>query len=535
MKSESIINGQKILFVLKETYAYPVWYLLPYFEKKNEVAVFFLNHAESGYKKCIFNQNTYYKFLTIKNLKIYNLNKEADEFTACYKEPVCDIKYLEHIEENICKYKNLNLQAVASQQLSKYYHNRNYFVNYSYEQRLKWIELNYKGIERVIDDFQPTLILDTDTFEFPRTVLAEITNYRNIPYIAIDYPRYEDYKIPTFTVGYGILSYFNLWYQKNMEQSDENLSDEINYVKAFRNKVSIMSKEYEGTVTAQYTADSKVNTVKRLLGNAMYIWNQNISAGNYKKIRSNPLIYPSPKEMMRFFWRTENTKRKLYGVNKYFKQPKKGEAYVYFPLHLIPEASTVIKAPYYVNEMHIIESISKSLPIGWKLYVKEHQSMLGEREVTFYQKVNQLPNCKMVQLDYYKDPKPWMVNSRGVITITGTSAYEAVMLGKRAIVFGDASFNVIEGISRVSSYENLYDIIRSLDAPIDNIKSCAAYIRTVKDMGRRIDIRYLMREGERMISKKELPSEQYIAQIEQLVSFYDDAYSIAEEVKKYDK
>lgn len=41
----------------------------------------------------------------------------------------------------------------------------------------------------------------------------------------------------------------------------------------------------------------------------------------------------------------------------------------------------------------------------------------------------------MVQLNYYNDPKPWITKSQGVVTISGTSAYEAALLGKHSIVF----------------------------------------------------------------------------------------------------
>lgn len=64
------------------------------------------------------------------------------------------------------------------------------------------------------------------------------------------------------------------------------------------------------------------------------------------------------------------------------------------PLHLIPESSTFTLAPIYINELSIIEAVSKSLPTGWWLYVKEHQAMLGERGEFFYKAVNKLPNVK---------------------------------------------------------------------------------------------------------------------------------------------
>ncbi len=89
------------------------------------------------------------------------------------------------------------------------------------------------------------------------------------------------------------------------------------------------------------------------------------------------------------------------------------------PLHLIPEATTFVKVPFYINELFLIEQIAKALPAGWYLYVREHQSMAGERSLDFYKRVNRIFNVKLVQLNYYKDPKPWIAKSLGIVTISG--------------------------------------------------------------------------------------------------------------------
>jgi hypothetical protein len=193
------------------------------------------------------------------------------------------------------------------------------------------------------------------------------------------------------------------------------------------------------------------------------------------------------------------------------------------PLHLIPESSTLTDAPFYINELMVIEQVSKSLPVGWILYVKEHQSMLGERSLKFYKKANSLHNVKMISINFYKDPKPLISFSQGVITITGTSAYEAAMLGKKAIIFGDVSFNLIEGISRVRSFEELPALISSF-GDIYNIKSCASYIAAVKKNGMEINLKFLMKEGEAILKDCKEISKDFQKQINQLLAFYNKGY-----------
>jgi hypothetical protein len=194
------------------------------------------------------------------------------------------------------------------------------------------------------------------------------------------------------------------------------------------------------------------------------------------------------------------------------------------PLHLIPESTTFVKAPFYINELNIIEQVSKSLPIGWKLYVKEHQAMLGERSFSFYKSVKKIPNVKLVKFNYYDDPKPWIEKAKGVITISGTGAYEAALLGKKSLVFGDVPFNLIESIYRVNSFEQLPSLISSFGL-VDNIKSCAAYIAAIKSVGKEINLKYLMAEGEAIINGDCKMSHQFDDQIDNLASFFESAFN----------
>ncbi|QSB27963.1 hypothetical protein [Flavobacterium sp. CLA17] len=284
-----------------------------------------------------------------------------------------------------------------------------------------------------------------------------------------------------------------------------------------------MSKEFKGTITSQYKPSSIYVTFKYLLGKILYFWNVSIKNGNLRLFKRNSILYSNPLNHFLFYVKVEIKKQLLFRKNKYFELPDPTDSYVYMPLHLIPESTTFVKAPFYINELNIIEQISKSLPIGWKLYVKEHQAMLGERSLDFYKKVKKFPNVKLVQFNYYDDPKPWIQNAKGVITITGTGAYEAAMLGKKAIIFGDVPFKLLNGIFRISSFEELPSLIASFGT-IDNIQSCAAYIAATKSIGMDINLKFLMSEGEAILSGDKKRSDKYQEGIDNLLEFYEKAY-----------
>ena len=200
-----------------------------------------------------------------------------------------------------------------------------------------------------------------------------------------------------------------------------------------------------------------------------------------------------------------------------------GEDYVYMPLHLIPESSVFVKASYYVDELNLIEQVSKALPIGWKLYVKEHQAMLGERGFEFYRKVKEIHNVRLVQINYYKDPKPWIVNSKGVVTITGTAAYEAALLGKRSIIFGNVPFALIDGITRIKSFDELHDAICAF-GPVDSLHSAACYVEAVKRAGSEVKIFELMDDADAIFAGKKERTQEFDDMLNELMVFYEKGY-----------
>ena len=55
-------------------------------------------------------------------------------------------------------------------------------------------------------------------------------------------------------------------------------------------------------------------------------------------------------------------------------------------MHFDPERQLLIKAPFYTNQFEFIINLAKSLPVGYKLYLKEHtlQGWNGWRPIEQY-------------------------------------------------------------------------------------------------------------------------------------------------------
>lgn len=509
-----MLKYKRILFMCKETYSYPLYYIAEKWKKYNTVGAFFFGAHETKYNKCLFNDTTYYNFKSDPDIKLFTSDRIADIFTRHINDTPIDYEYLKKIEEKYTYYRSLNCQIMSTQFFSRHYHYRTHMHPVTYEQQMYWLELNYKNISRILNEFKPDFVVDCDTAELGRMIMIEVCHKKNIPYLTIEYPRYEMYKEITFTLGLKNDRFFVEKYNDNIALTDRELQAEIDYIAEFNKKSEIMSKEFEIDITSRHEPDKLAYILRKIYGCFYYfVIDQDIKAGNYKLKKSNPVLYNDSMEYLKFFIRYLKNRNKLLKKNNIFEEPVKGENYVYMPLHMIPEATTFIKAPFYINELALIEEVSKSLPIGWYLYVKEHQSMVGERSFEFYRRVKKIPNVRLVQLNYYKDPKPWILNSRGVVTITGTSAYEAALLGKPSIVFGEILFNLIDGITKVENLEELPSLIQEFKTQKVSLHSCAAYIRTVKELGEPVNMIMLGEEGLNIIKSGKEPPEYYMNEV----------------------
>ena len=458
-----------------------------------KIAHFFIQSSECTIKS-FFNLHTYRYFKKkLAKDKLFSVKDITLEFIKNYKFCNPDLEYLKKIEELYGTKKNLNQQLVSSQLTSTPFHGRFFWKDLTYNQSLYWLELNYKKCLSVINEFDPKIIFDLDTAEISRTILNEICQVHNIKYINVEYPRYQNWILPTFNLGLENETFFTEAY-KSITTRD--IDAEKREVIKFRESKKIMAERFSKDDTSRYNYSFLEAIIKmlKITYATFYSTLSNISLLRYK---INIPLFTNP--IVALFWHAQVVLRKLLIYKKvinFFSPPNQNDEYVYMPLHVIPESTTFVKSPMHVDELSIIHAASKSLPVGWILYVKEHQAMIGERPLSFYRAVNRLFNVKLVQFDFYDDPKPWISNSKGVLTISGSSAFEARMLGKPAAVFAHVAYNVIPGIARIKSYHELSEVFRNFELHISNeqdIIDCAKYLKVLKIVGTELDVKELIR------------------------------------------
>lgn len=119
-----------------------------------------------------------------------------------------------------------------------------------------------------------------------------------------------------------------------------------------------------------------------------------------------------------------------------------GRPYLFFPLHVSPESSTMVLSPHHTQQLSIIEGLSKSAPLSMNIVVKEHPMMSGHRRLSFYKNILDLPNVTLVETN--ANTQRLIKNATIVATITGTAGWEALVRQKPLIVMGDPTYKALK-------------------------------------------------------------------------------------------
>ena len=167
--------------------------------------------------------------------------------------------------------------------------------------------------------------------------------------------------------------------------------------------------------------------------------------------------YEHTMDSMKFYFRYKKCR-------KYYEKADLDKKFIYFPLHLQPEASTIVCARKYEKQLYFIDSIAKSIPADTVIYLKEHPSLLGSREESFYEALKEYPNVKCIEP--WEDSLKLIDKAECVVTLTGSAGQEAMMLGKPVIIGGNVMYQNAPGVIKLEDvFDNYLDALASWQKP----------------------------------------------------------------------
>ncbi|NQV76930.1 MAG: hypothetical protein HQ490_01065 [Lutibacter sp.] len=395
------------------------------------------------------------RFFENQNLVKFKKVWYYHDYTLPIKKP--DLDYLSSFEN---KY-DIELWKLAIN--DRIFYSFNDFYKFSKNEILSILENECRFFESVLNEIKPNYIILHEPYQHHDELFYELCKIKNIKILSYFFS----------TLGYRCeisQTVHVLDNLKNLEikNNPRNFNELRNYLTSFKldDKVTKQNKDPFG---------NKTNILNAAIDYLLKTKNENIKT-HYSYFGRSKL-----KVLLNSISGSIKTKKRWNYLNKKLvKNPDYDTNFVYYPLHIEQERSTLIVTPFYTDDIEFIKNIVKSLPINYTLYVKEHPSQLTRhwRSKKFYDELSNIPNLSLIHP--HVSSLELVKNCSLVITRSGTVALEAAFFEKPSITCADFDYTVLSSVERLKSIEDLPKLIRSCLKKKFNSDELDAYVSLVE-------------------------------------------------------
>ena len=406
---------------------------------------FFLNFVIANNLKKKYDCDIYAIIDITNRTKQFFINQDIVNFKKTWylhdhiqKDIKIDLDYLQKFEK---KY-SINLWQLGFNERIFYQHNE--FYKFSQNEILSILEKECKFYESILDEIKPNAIVLHETALHQEHLFYEICRKRKIKVLMLNQSK----------IAYKCIISEEL----NKLDDMPKLSDIKSKGRSFKELREFLTKDNSKQLK-DYQKDFGGNKITKLKAVSEYLIksdNSNIKT-HFSYYGRNKL-----KVLINYFKLRLKTKIRKSFIDKNLEyEIHHNEKFILFTLHQEPERVLLIGAPFYTNQLEIIRQIAKSLPIGFKLYVKEHfsQELREWRKISYYKEILEIPNVRL----YHPTSKikELIKKSSLVISISGTSSLEAAFFEKPSIVMTDLGYTILPSVQKLDSIENLPTLIRN--------------------------------------------------------------------------
>ena len=349
------------------------------------------------------------------------------------KQTKPNLKYLQEIEK---KYE-LNFWKIIFSDIN--FHKYNEYHKFKYDEILIIIEQECRFFEKVLNEVNPDFLAIRITDLSNGQILQKICIAKGIKVLMLGFTRFGNRGYISHEYDYLDAT------KKGIHEEEKSFVELREHIQEITSLQSSFRKEFR-------------NSRKKWISGALKYLNL-VAGKKYRKFYANRGKNIFRVIFVEGIFPLKTRFRKKFIDNNLLKKIDYNQKFIYFPLQLEPERSTLIPATFYTNQLNVITNIAKSLPIDYQLFVKEHpmQKIRGWRETSFYKTIDELPNVELIH--------PAISNEKMLekcdiaITIAGTTGLEAALYQKPAIVFTDTIYQSLPSVHRLKSLEELPEAI----------------------------------------------------------------------------
>lgn len=324
---------------------------------------------------------------------------------------------------------------------------------YNHEDLMRIFQVRARAIEKMLLETKPDFIFFFAIGALAHLILFHVAKKLGIRTFNIDFPRIGN--LISLSGDYNTLTgaedIFRSLQKEHIKIPEHTKAEE--FLERFR-KTGSLELEYLEVDMAVNPGNDDALVPKNPFKSIQYL---GTLARNYFRNRGIFLYGMTDLNPLRFIlYKCKQRYRKWQGIEDLYSAPQE-EDYAFFPLHYEPELATLLLSPFYFDQIALIRLIARSLPLHFKLYVKEHPAMVFKRSKSFYGELLKIPNVKLIS---HKVKSADLIKNAKLITvITGTVGWEACLLEKPVITFGEVFFNTLSFVKRVRNIETLPTVV----------------------------------------------------------------------------
>lgn len=375
-----------------------------------------------------------------------------------YKQEKIDLGYINRLEKeygmpNLWSLLMVDRVIMHNQLVREYPYDA---AQYSHEEMMRIIQVTAKKIIKLFDEEKPDFVFFSVVGSLGSMLLYQIAKKRKIPVLVATAGRMGDLLL--LSENYENFSWADTLFEKFQKNQppDDLLRQAQILLEKFREKPAVCHSDLTPdkqmiTRRKQLNFLIPTNALRSLSWFFKFSWQYAFGKHNHDYAEIKP-----------WFYLIDRIKRKLrcaIGFTDLYDKIDKNDNYMFFPLHFEPEISTMLYAPFFTDQLYVIKQISRSLPISYKLYVKEHPAMAGYRSRSYYKKIKKNPNVKLI--DPNTTGYELINNAKIIATISGTAGWEGILLKKPVITFGNIYYNKLRAAKHCVSIEQLPYLIKN--------------------------------------------------------------------------
>jgi len=423
-----------------------------------------------------------------------------EEIHKNYKKEKVDLKYLAYLEKefgipNLWPYLMIDRVLMSNIPVREYPYNTSKFTH---EEMIRIVQAHARAIISMLKKEKPDFLFCSVVGSVGGLLLYNIAKKIGIKTFPLG---------QTCMYNHQVISenYYNFTYveKKFNEIKNNRQSNKLEKAEKFLSDFRKEPKTYDTKINStldKMSLNDQLKFLKLKNFQQSISWYLKILVKYLKQRKFHDYTY----DMHPWYYLVDRIKRKTRNIinskNKYHLFDS-NENFAFFPLHLEPEIATLLHAPFFSDQIEVIRHIARSLPLDYKLYVKDHPLMVEYRPRSFYKKVKKIPNVKLI------NPKissfPIIQKAKLITTITGTAGWEAILLKKPVITFGNVFYNAISTVKRCREIEKLpYLVKEQLESFKHNEEELLAFMAAIFEDSVDVDLPYLWEDEWNLEKKK---------------------------------